>query len=49
MRWVFWIELEDGQLLRWPHLTQHQAKCMYKWTSEITPDNVKRYGWEEMA
>jgi hypothetical protein len=48
-KFAFWIELKDGQLLRWVNLTPHQAKCMHKWTEDgIGWSNVKAFGWEEM-
>jgi hypothetical protein len=47
-RYVFWIETRDGQEVRWPHITKHQALCMKKWTDEHQPPNVKSYGWEMM-
>jgi len=47
-KYAFWIELEDGQEVRWAPLTQHQAVTMYNRTSDCTPANVKSLGWEEV-
>ena len=47
-KYVFWIELRDGQEVRWSGLTKHQVECMHKWTEKRIPINVKAYGWEEM-
>jgi len=46
-KYVFAVELYDGQELRWTNLTQHQAKCMYKWVGQLQ-QNYKAAGWEEM-
>jgi len=47
-KYVFWVELRNGEELRWPRLTQRQATSMHKWTEERTPLEVKAFGWEEM-
>lgn len=43
----FWLETIDGQLIEWRRLTRAQAKGMHHVTQTYTPDNVKRFGWEE--
>jgi hypothetical protein len=46
-KYVFWVELRDGQELRWSGLTRHQVVCMHKWTEHRIPPQVKAFGWEE--
>jgi hypothetical protein len=43
----FWLETNEGQLIEWRRLTRAQAMSMCRATQTYTPDNVKRYGWEE--
>lgn len=45
----FWIETNDGQVTTWSRLTLAQAKGMNHVTRTYTPDNVIRYGWEELT
>lgn len=47
-RYVFYICHDNGNEIRWPGLTLKQAQCMYKWTQDATPLDVRTYGWEEM-
>ena len=46
-RYVFYVETVDGAALEWRGLTIAQAKNMNAYTRKNTPDNVKRFGWEE--
>ena len=47
-KYAFWVELADGQEVRWSGLTKHQAKMMHKWTEEsVYWSSVKATGWEE--
>lgn len=43
----FWLETYDGKSIRWTGLTKAQAKGMHHVTATYTPENVKRFGWEE--
>lgn len=47
VKYVFWIETEDGQEVRWSNLTKTQATRMHAMTDANLPLNIKRYGWEE--
>lgn len=47
-KYVFWVELYDGTVVRWPRLTMTQARNMHLWTEKVDPTNVARFGWEEM-
>jgi len=44
----FYIETNDGEHTEWLRLTRLQAMGMYRNTAASTPDNVKRFGWEEV-
>jgi hypothetical protein len=46
-KYAFWIELEDGQEVRWSNLTKTQATRMYAMTDQRLPLNIKTHGWEE--
>ena len=47
-KYAFWVELPDGQEIRWSGLSQYQAKVMHKWTEEsVHWSCVKATGWEE--
>jgi hypothetical protein len=46
-KYAFWIELADGQEVRWSNLTQTQATRMHAMTDKKLPLNIKAYGWEE--
>ena len=47
-KYVFWVELSDGQEIRWSNLTKHKAQNMHKWTEEsVLWSNIKAYGWGE--
>lgn len=46
-KYAFWIELEDGQEVRWSGLTKHQVTRMHLWTENRIPLNIKAFGWEE--
>ena len=45
---AFWVELRNGEEVRWSSLTRAQAVTMYNNTDRRQPDNVRSYGWEEM-
>ena len=47
-RYKFWIETFDGVRLELTHLTKAQATSMHKSTMASTPNEVHRYGWEEV-
>ena len=48
-KYIFWLELRDGQEIRWSGLSQNKAVSMHKWTEDsVLWTNVKAYGWEEM-
>ena len=44
----FYIGLTSGEEVEWRGLSQTVAKAMYNSTSKIQPNNVTRFGWEEM-
>lgn len=48
MSYYFWIETYEGGHTYWRHLTKAEAKAMYSATDKHTPENVKRFGWEEI-
>lgn len=43
----FYVHLRDGTEVEWRGLTRKQARDMYAFTRNRTPDNVSGYGWEE--
>lgn len=45
----FYIILDDGQEVRWPGLSATAAEAMYNATRRSPPDNVREYGWKELA
>jgi hypothetical protein len=47
-KYVFWIELEDGQEVRWSHLSLRQVQSMNAVTDKRLPLNIKAFGWSEM-
>jgi hypothetical protein len=47
-RYKFWVETFDGVRLEWTHLTKSQATSMHKSTTASTPNEVRRFGWEEV-
>jgi hypothetical protein len=46
-KYAFWVELTDGQEIRWGGLTLRQVQNMHSVTDKRLPLNVKAYGWEE--
>jgi hypothetical protein len=46
-KYAFWIELTDGQEVRWSGLTLRQVQSMNKMTDTRLPLNIKAFGWEE--
>jgi hypothetical protein len=47
VKYAFWIELTDGQEVRWSGLTLRQVQNMHSMTDKRLPLNIKAYGWEE--
>ena len=47
MKYVFWIELTDGQEVRWTGLTQRKCIELHNMTERCLPLNIKAFGWEE--
>ena len=45
-KYMFFIELEEGEVVEWRGLTLAKAKQMNACTSQTYPGNVKRFGWE---
>jgi hypothetical protein len=43
----FWIETDTGEYLQWRGLTKTVAQRMYATTNKSTPDNLRRWGWED--
>ena len=46
-KYAFWIELADGQEVRWSGLTLRQVQNMHAMTDKRLPLNIKAFGWEE--
>ena len=47
-KYRFYIGLTNGEEVEWRGLSLTVAKAMYNSTSKIQPNNVTRFGWEEM-
>ena len=47
-KYVFYIEMMDGQEVRWEPLSKTLALNMFNLTVKKQPVNVKTYGWEEL-
>jgi hypothetical protein len=46
--YMFHVELDSGEMVVWSRLTLTAAKQMYSSTAKSMPNNVERFGWEEM-
>jgi hypothetical protein len=47
-RYGFYVELPNGEEIRWCGLTKKQARDMYAYTASHRPENASMFGWEEM-
>lgn len=46
-KYAFWIELTDGQEVRWSGLSKKKVIELHNMTEKRIPDNIKSFGWEE--
>ena len=46
-KYVFWIELTDGQEVRWSNLSKRKVIELHNMTEKRIPLNIKAFGWEE--
>jgi hypothetical protein len=49
VKYRFFVQLRNGELLEWRNLTERQAKAMQALADDhIGWTNVNAFGWEEM-
>lgn len=46
-KYAFWIELTDGQEVRWSNLSKRKVIELHSMTEKRIPLNIKAFGWEE--